>query len=69
MQHLAGMANDADERLFRAITTDPSHVVRQLLPKPKDAGYDLCPRAHGYELPAKDVDNFIPRRLYKNILL
>jgi len=61
------MANDADERLSRAITTDPTHALRQLLPKPKHTGYDLRPGEHGYELPAKDEDNFIPRMLYKTI--
>src|SRR6218665_791408 len=66
-QPIADLAGDADERLFRAITTDPSHVLRQLLPKPKHTGYLLRPRAHGYELPAKDEHNFISRMLYKNI--
>ena len=66
-QPLANMANDADKRLFRAIKTDLSHVLRQLLPKPKHTGFDLRPGAHDYELPAKDEDNFIPRMLYKNI--
>src|SRR6218665_1717002 len=40
-QPIADMANDADERLFRAITTNPSHVLGQLLPKPKHTGYVL----------------------------
>src|SRR6218665_244328 len=34
-QSIADMANDADERFFRTIVTNPSHVLRQLLPKPK----------------------------------
>src|SRR6218665_652497 len=42
-QPIADMVNDADERLFRVITTDPSHVLRQLLPKPKHTGYVLRP--------------------------
>src|SRR6218665_2576206 len=54
-------------RDFRAITIDPSHVLRQLLPKPKHTGYVLRPQAHGYELPVKDEHNFISRMLYKNI--
>src|SRR6218665_4108415 len=54
-------------RYFRAITTDPSHVLRQLLPKSKHTGHLLRPRAHDYELPAKDEHNFISRMLYKNI--
>src|SRR6218665_2432651 len=66
-QPIADLASDADERLFRAIPTDPSHVLRRLLPKPKHTGYLLRPRAHGYELPAKDEHNFISRMLYKNI--
>jgi len=66
-QPIADIANDADERLFKAITTDLSHVLRQLLPKPKHTGYLLLPRAHGYELPAKDEHNLISRMLYQNI--
>src|SRR6218665_3992240 len=42
-QPIADMANDADERLFRAITTHPSHVLRQLLPKPKHTSDLLRP--------------------------
>src|SRR6218665_3022670 len=66
-QPIADLASDADERLFRAIMTDPSHVLRQLLPKPKHTGYLLHPRAHGYELPVKDEHNFMSHMLYKNI--
>src|SRR6218665_3362685 len=42
-QPIADMANDADEILFRVITTDPNHVLRQFLPKPKRTGYALRP--------------------------
>src|SRR6218665_555074 len=66
-QPIADMVNDADERLFRAITTDPSYVLRQMLPKPKHTCYDLRPRAHDYELPVKDEHNFRSRMLCKNI--
>src|SRR6218665_4174585 len=40
-QTISDMVNDADDRLFRAITTDPS--LMQLLPKPRYTGYDLRP--------------------------
>ena len=49
-QPIADMANDADQRLFRAITTDPTHALRQLIPKPKHTSYDLRTREHCYEL-------------------
>ena len=42
-QPIADMAKDADEILFRVIMTDPSHVLMQLLRKPKHTGYDLRP--------------------------
>src|SRR6218665_1884237 len=69
VQPIADMVNETDERLFRAITTDPSHILRQLLPKTKNTDYDMHPRAHGYELTAKDEHNFIglSRMLYKSI--
>lgn len=64
-QPLTEMANVVDERLIRAIMTDPSRVLTQLLLKPKHTGYYMHQQAHGYELLAKDEHNFIPRMLHK----
>src|SRR6218665_2168047 len=58
------LAGKADERLLKSITSNPSHVLRKYLPKLKNTGHNLRPRAHGYELPPKDDLNFIPRTLY-----
>jgi len=38
-----------------------------LLPKPKHTGYDLRPREHGYELPAKDEDNYTTHAVLNHI--
>ena len=53
----------ADEGLFRAVTSNPDHVLHRLLPPVKDTPYQLRPRPHNFELPF--VDNFIK----KNIIL
>ena len=62
------LAGKADERLLKSITSNPSHVLRKYLPKLKNTGHNLRPRAHGYELPPKDDLNFIPRTLYNALL-
>ena len=61
------LANEADLRLFRAVTQDPNHVLCKFLPEAKWAIYNLRPRVHEFQLPTKDNRNFIPRLLYKDI--
>jgi len=61
--------SQADLRLFRAATQDPNHVLRKLLPEAMRVIYNLRPRVHGFQLPAKDDRNFIPRLLYIDIKL
>src|SRR6218665_3386533 len=62
------LVGKADERLLKSIMTNPSHVLSKYLPKLKDTGLNLRPRAHGYELPPKDDLNFIPRTPYNALL-
>src|SRR6218665_950225 len=62
------LVGKADERLLKSIMTNPSHVLSKYLPKLKDTGHNLRPRAHGYELPPKDDLNFIPRTPYNALL-
>src|SRR6218665_3996639 len=62
------LAGKADERLLKSITSNPSHVLRKYLPKLKNTGHNLRPRAHGHELPPKDDPSFIPRTLYYALL-
>jgi len=57
------LANKADQRLFKAISTNKNHVLAKYLPEIKTTGHNLRPRAHGYVLPAKDDLNFISRVL------
>ena len=54
----------SDERLFRSIELNPSHVLRYLLPPKAKRPYQLRLRAHDYVLPIKNVANFVPRYLY-----
>ena len=60
---------EADVGLFKAVTSNPDHVMYQLLPPLKNTPYHLRPRAHNFELP--DVNNnlkknFFHRMLYSN---
>ena len=60
-------ANEADRSLFRAVTQDPNHVLRKLLPEARQVSYILRPRVHRFQLPTKDDRNFIPLLLYTDI--
>ena len=64
------LAGEADERLFRAVISDPTHVLESIfLRYTRQLSYNLHPRPHGFIhvglLPAKDDRNFISRLLYK----
>src|SRR6218665_3507017 len=51
------LAAEADRKLFRAVVTDPRHVLSRLLPEVKSTSYNLRPRAHCFVLPTKDTRN------------
>ena len=61
------LAAESDKRLFRAVITDPCHVLSRPLPEVESTSYNLRPRAHCFDLPTKDTRNFIPRMLYEKI--
>jgi len=63
----AALAGEADQRLFRAVISDPTHVLRKHLPEVRQLSYNLRPRHHGFILPAKDDHNFISWLLYKDM--
>ena len=42
----SSLANEADQRLFRAVTQDPNHVLCKLLPEAKQVCYHLHPWVH-----------------------
>jgi len=48
---LEELLNDNDETLFRSTLRNSQHVLCQLLPPPKQTGYDLRSRGHGLFLP------------------
>src|SRR6218665_596448 len=52
---------DADARLFRAVITDPGHVLHKHLPEARQINYrpNLHLRAHGFRLPLKDDRNLL----------
>ena len=57
----------ADEGLFRAVVTNPLHVMHHLLPPERDIPYHMRPRSHNMQLPATNnylKKNFIYRMLY-----
>ena|SRR6218665_3224366 len=39
-----------DRRLYKAVTQDPNHVLRKLLPEVRRVNYKLRPRVHGFQL-------------------
>ena len=63
------LCEEADAGLFKAVISNPDHVMYQLLPPLKNTPYHLRPRAHNFKLP--DVNNnlkknYIHRMLYSN---
>ena len=61
----------ADARYFKAVTSNPSHVLYHLLPEVKATSMTLRKRFHSFVLPDKstklDESNFICRMLYRNV--
>jgi len=53
--------------LFRAVITDPGHVLPKQLPEDRQINYNLCRGAHGFRLSPKDDRNFIPQLLFKDM--
>jgi len=61
----AELSDRADTNLFKAVRTDSSHVLHDLLPPTTSHKHFLRPRAHNFVLPEKDDRNFINRMLFK----
>ena len=58
------IASEADDMLFRAIISDPKHVLRRLWSIRQESRYNV---PHPFALPAKDNKNFLSRMMFKNI--
>ena len=53
--------DDADGKLYRSISHNPTHVLRHyFIDKPK-SGYSIRTRAYNFVLPSKDDKNFVSR--------
>ena len=63
----ATLAGEADQRLFRAMISDPSYVLWKNLPEVRQLSYNLRPRPYGFLLHSKNDRNFISWLLYKDI--
>src|ERR1043165_1099758 len=61
------LANRADDALFKAIISEPKHVLRRMCHERQESRYNLRLRPHPFALPAKDSKNFLPRQMFKNI--
>lgn len=61
----------ADARYFKAVTSNPGHVLNHLLPEVKATSMTLRKRSHSFVLPEKstklDESNFICRMLYRDV--
>jgi hypothetical protein len=66
----AELCEIADERLFRQVCSNNTHILHHLLPPKKLMTYNLRKRAHDYELDPKSTQladsNFLARMLYKD---
>ena len=69
---LASMCDEAEDRMFKSIISNPQHLLFHLLPPQRDNHYNLRSRAtHNLQLPARSTAlndrNFITRMLYKHM--
>src|SRR6218665_1474615 len=67
IQSFADLVAVADRELFRALVSNPSHVLSKHLHAVKTTNYNLRRRPHGFTLSEKDNCNFIPRMLFERI--
>jgi len=58
----------AEEKLFKKVTVEEDHVLRQYLPQNNAIKYNLRPRPHNFLLPPKDDSLFISRMLFRKSL-
>jgi hypothetical protein len=69
---LACICDEAEERLFKKISSNPNHLLFHLLPPQRDTHYNLRTRSrHNMQLPPRSTAlsdrNFISRMLFKNL--
>ena len=68
---LCVLCSEADDKLFKAITANSSHLLHHLLPPRREIQYSLRPRAHDFTLLMRTTslsdNNYMNRMLYKNI--
>ncbi len=70
---LRDICSERDDKLFLKITSNPNHLLYQILPPRRETCYSLRPRAHDFTLSVKTTylsgrgNNYICRMLCKNI--
>ena len=65
----AVMVGEAEDRLLRSVIQCKTHVLRSVFPPSNIRCHDLRPRPHDFQLPPKDDKNFIPRILFRSLML
>src|SRR6218665_2263544 len=56
----------AEEKVFKKVTVEEDHGLRQYLPQNNTIKYNLRPRPHNFLHPPKDDSLFIARMLYRS---
>ena len=65
----AAMVGDAEDGLLRSVVRCRTHVLRSIFPPTVVRHHDLRPRPHDFVLPLKDDRNYIPRILFRSLML
>lgn len=67
----ASICDEAENKLFRNIITNPTHLLHPLLPPLREKHYDLRDRPHPHQLPSRTTalrdSNFMIRMLFKDM--
>src|SRR6218665_849965 len=58
------MAAQADFSLFKTLISNPNHVLRSLCTLRPTIQYHLRPRPHPFNLPLRDIRNFLSRLMF-----
>ena len=62
------LARQADADLFRAISSNPDHVLQHYFTPKKPFGRNLRPHAHIFNLLPSEPRNFVSRSVYGALL-
>jgi len=64
---LAALVDEADRKLFRSISHNPTHILHHYFIDKPESGHTLRTWAHNFVLPIKDVKNFVSHSTYATL--